>query len=192
MKKIIYLILIAFSLSAPTAQAEGLGFSLSFAYDVGGDELAKAIDKDGDTVSTARANQGITWGAGLVLPLSRELSLQSSIGFKTHNQEAENGDEVSWKSFPWETSIIARLGQFELGGGVIYHLSPEFDADIKLSSENLEFDDALGYQAQAAYLVKTSVGNGLALGLRYTGIDFEKGKTSINGDSIAFFAKFYL
>ena len=192
MDKIRYLVLIVLSLSTSTIQAAGLGFSLSMAYDLGGDELAKVVDKDGDSISTVRANEGITFGAGFVLPVSRNLGLQSSIGYKSYSEEAANGDEISWKSFPWETSIIARLGQFELGGGVIYHLSPEYKLDVGRSSENIDFDNALGYQAQAAYLVKTSVGDGLALGLRYTSIDLEKNRLTLNGDSVGFFVKFYL
>ncbi|RUM92890.1 MAG: hypothetical protein DSZ28_09135 [Thiothrix sp.] len=192
MNKIRLLILITFGLSASTVQAAGAGFSLSIAYDLGGDELAEVVDKDGDHLSTVRANGGITFGAGFVLPLSRNLGLQSSIGYKSYSEETKNGDEISWKSFPWETSIIAHLGQFELGGGVIYHLSPEYKSDVGRSSGNIDFDDALGYQAQAAYLIKTSVGDGLSLGLRYTSIDFEKNRLTLDGDSVGFFVKFYL
>jgi len=191
MLKATYLTLILL-LFASATQAGGLRFFLHAGYDVGGEKLAKVLDEDGDTISKIRANGGLTFGAGIAVPLGNVLEIQSSIGYKYRSQEAKNGDDVNWKSIPWETSILAHLGHFEVGGGLIYHLSPAYDFNINSSTADIDFDNALGYQAQAAYLIETSAGGDVAVGLRYTGIDFEAEKTTLDGDSIAFFVKYYL
>ena len=189
MKTSLNFFLIVYCLTVATVQAEAPRPFLNLGFDLGGEKLAKVIYEDGDTASI-RVNEGGNISIGLALPLGSGVDLQSSIGYQGINDPATNG-EVSWRSFPWETSIIAHLDRFQIGGGVIYHLSPRFKSEGDLSIGDIEFDDSLGYQAQIAYLVSTSIAHGLTLGVKYTGIDFENNQRRTNGDSTAFFAKLY-
>jgi hypothetical protein len=190
MKNIFYSTLIAICLILSPAQAKDVSFSLHGEYQTGGDDIA-TVEYRGHYDSTLRVNEGMSFGAGIAIPLFGGLELQSTFGFQTANETAKNG-EISWRSLPWETSLIAHLSHFLIGGGVIYHVSPKLKSEGDFSTiRNIDFDNSLGYQAQMAYLIETSVGKGLALGVKYTRIDFEKNQIELNGDSTGFFAKFY-
>ncbi len=172
------------------AQAAEPRFSLDVGYDFGGAEVGEVYFSEG-TTAVVRANEGMNIAVGVALPLGGGLDLQTSIGLQWSEQSAENGS-MTWQSVPWQTLLVANLGTLSVGGGVVYHFNPELETDGVLRSlGQVQFDDALGYQAQVAYAVTEGRrGSGFLVGARYTTIDFTAGDATIRGDAAAVFVKF--
>ncbi len=185
------LTLVSTSLLAMSATAHGIYPVVHLGYEFGGDELATVVRDDGSKGNLS-VNEGLSIGLGLSFPLSESLELQSSLGYVGKDEEVNRGD-ASWRSFPWESSIIAYLGHFSVGGGVVYHFSPTLDSSGALSDiGKIEFGDALGVQAQIAYsLMHGDMPNDLEIGVKHTTIDFVTEETTVVGDSTAVFLKYY-
>jgi hypothetical protein len=62
-----------------------------------------------------------------------------------------------------------RTGNHRFGGGVTYHLNPEFEIDTDFADGDIEFDNALGLVIEYDYFFS----EGLSAGLRYTSIEYE-------------------
>ncbi len=162
----------------------------SIGYDAGGEKLGTVFFADG-TREHVHANQGLHLAGGVAIPLLSGLQLQSTLGFQTAGSSGDNG-EMTWQSFPWETTLAAQLGNVTIGGGVIYHLSPEFTTHGALANlGNFRFDDTLGYQAQIAWSPASRSQSGqYQLGVRYSAVEFMLNDATINGDSTGLFLKY--
>ncbi len=176
---------------ASNANADTIRPLFSFGYDAGGERLGTVFFDDG-TKENVNANEGLHLAGGFVIPLMNALALHTTIGFQTGGSTGDNGD-MTWLSFPWETTLAAQLGNFMVGGGTIYHFSPQFNTDGALRNlGDYRFDDALGYQAQIAWSSKPNAftGSSYQIGLRYSSVEFENKGTKINGDSTGIFVKY--
>lgn len=170
-----------------TANAGHLGGIIGIGIDSGGDRVGSAFFEDG-VKENIDANAGFSIMGGVSIPLLNGLELQSTIGYQIDSAEADNGD-MTWSSFPWETTLMARLGNLNIGGGTVYHFSPEFSTSGFLADlGDFEFDDTLGYQAQIGWSPSTYPRANI--GLRYTAVEFERADLKINGDSTGLFFKY--
>ena len=190
MKTKIITFIAALTFSA-SAGADDIRPLFSFGYDAGGERLGTVFFNDG-TKENVDANEGLHVAGGFAIPLMNALSLQTTIGFQTGGSTGDNG-EMTWLSFPWETTLAAQLGNIMIGGGTIYHFSPQFNTDGALRDlGDYRFDDSLGYQAQIAWSSSPNAftGSRYHIGLRYTAIEFERQGAKINGDSTGVFVKY--
>lgn len=174
-------------LAIGTANAGNLSGIVGIGIDSGGEKLGSAFFADGEK-ENIHANAGFSLLGGIALPLLNGLELQSTLGFTIDSADAENGD-MTWTSIPWETTLMAKLGSLNIGGGTVYHLSPEFSTSGFLANlGDFKFDDTLGYQAQVGW--SPSSNHRVNVGLRYTAVEFERADIKINGDSTGLFLKY--
>ena len=159
------LIVPAFADSKKSTDVTGF---LSGGLTFGGDTLGTVVYDDGDT-ENIKAGEFFFFSGG-VLATQDNFQLQGSIGYYSDEANADNGD-VGFTRIPLEFLTFWKQEKFRLGGGLTYHVDPEFEIDLDGDPNNgkVKFDDALGFVVQADYLFD----NGFTLGVRYTAIDYE-------------------
>ena len=159
-------------------------------YDLGGEKVGSALFEDG-TKENLHANEGIQFVGGFTIPLMTALRLQSTIGYQVGGTDADNG-KMTWSSFPWETTLLAQLGNIRIGGGTVYHLSPEFKTSGFLADlGDFKFDDTLGYQAQIAWSPNRRLSAGqYNIGIRYSSVEFKRNDLKVDGDSTGIFVNY--
>ena len=170
------------------AQAAGLVLTGEIAF--GGDDLAVVSGDSGDVQAGQLLNLGI--GYDFELNAEKTLFLRTGINYKFDSVDASNG-EADFDRWPLDVLVISRQGNWALGAGITYHLSPTFEATINGIRSRVNFDDSLGFLLQAGYLVAERV----ELGARFTMIDYESDQllvtpggaitNKVEGDSIGFY-----
>lgn len=156
------LVLLAFiPLKAPAA---GLVLTGEIAF--GGDDLAVVSGDSGDLQAGQLLNLGI--GYDFDLNAAKTLRLRTGINYKFDSVDADNG-EADFDRWPLDFILISQQGNFSLGAGLTYHLSPSFEATVNGSTSRVDFDDALGFLLQAGYMVAERI----ELGARVTLIEYE-------------------
>jgi hypothetical protein len=149
------------------SSAHAGGFVLYGAFTSGGDTLATAVDEDGDDVdlkagglihlAAGYENRGETGG------------MRITYGYKFDTLDADNGDAEITR-YPLEVVAYKTFSErHNLGGGLVYEMSPEFEMDVSGFGGSIEFDDATGFMLYYGY----SLGNSFEWGLRYTDIEYE-------------------
>lgn len=158
-------------------------------YQGGGEKLLTVYFTDGSD-EAIEANGGFFFNAGVSYDLTEQYIVQSMLGYQSDTANAENGD-VAWSSFPWETSLLMRVNQFLVGGGIVFHLSPELTSSGIVSlGKDLSFDTALGTQVQAAWTSDPSHGREFQIGLHYQMIDFKYNATTFDGNTLGAFLRY--
>lgn len=143
----------------------------------------------GDTIASTTANQDLKAGqlislaVGVHSELAASVQGRLSLGYKFDTISANDGD-ASFSRFPIEALILQQSGNFMLGGGIAYHLSPEFEINSPGANGTIEFDDALGFVLAFDYNSKGKFAGDWYVGGRVTLIDYEVSGFSISGNSI--------
>ena len=173
-------LLLAAALGAPVRYAPGahppdrperpVSVIAFMGFDYGFTELLKLKYSDGSS-ETLGANEGFYLSAGvafLKLPLELvTLDTAATIGVKGWNVGADNG-KMDYLAFPLELVERAATGQFRLGAGLSYSLSPRLKATGVLAGYAVGIEDSLGLTLQAEWIGRRSPGEGGAvIGLRY-------------------------
>ncbi len=168
-------------------QAAGVVLTGELAF--GGDDLA--LVTGGNDV---QAGQFLNLGVGYDFDLNTEktLRLRAGINYKFDGADATNG-EADFDRWPLDLILISRQGNFSLGAGITYHLSPTFEATINGSTSRVDFDDSMGFLLQAGFMVAERI----ELGARYTMIEYESDRpvvmangavtTKVDGDSFGLY-----
>jgi hypothetical protein len=146
-------------------QAGGLVLTGEIA--VGGDKLASV---SGDYEEDLRAGQLLNLGIGYDFDLNpaKTLLLRAGINYKFDSIDADNG-EADFDRWPLDLILVSRQGNFSLGAGITYHLSPTYEDTINGISTRIDFDDSLGFLLQAGYMMTPT----MELGARVTLIEYE-------------------
>jgi hypothetical protein len=116
----------------------------------GGDDLYN----DEVQSSTASIGDGVAIGAGLLYrPFERSaFELQGWVGYKFDWFQGVFGDDVGFSR-----NVIQLLGNYRnndkwyVGGGLVFHLHPEFEDQLYGFNEQLEFDDATGVTIEGGW-----------------------------------------
>ena len=159
-------------------------------FDFGGDTMVTALFGDGST-ETIKANEGVYLGGGAaIITDARDWEFHVTLAYKFTMIDATNGD-VEWTRFPLEALAFYRLQKVRLGGGLAYHLSPKLEGSGVVGGLNVKFKDAAGAVLQADWLVTDA----LALGIRYTAIEYDAkdafaGSAKSNGVGFSFSWRF--
>jgi len=155
-------------------------------HDFGGESVAK-LDFEGGGTAKLKADEGLYLDIGYLVPFNqtfgRSLEWLTTVGIKVGEETASNG-ALKWKSIPVRTTLLARLGNYRLGGGLVYHTRSKSEATGAAGDYEIDFDEALGYELQIAYAPYhfTYSASGYQLGIRHTITDFE---TTIEGQSLS-------
>lgn len=175
-KKYAILLLTIFPLTSVSAMGvEGFGL---FNAEFGGDTLVDVTYVDGSKADID-AGRGIVIGGGVNLDLTPDILIQAAAAWKfTTVPQASNGD-LTWTRIPLELSAFYKVDKFRAGGGVAYHMSNKLKGTGIASAYNVDFDNALGFNLGAEYLLTPK----LSLTARYTIIDYSYSGVSVNGNS---------
>ncbi len=170
------------------AQAAGVVLTGEIAF--GGDDLAVVSGGGGNLQAGQLLNLGI--GYDFDLNTAKTLRLRTGINYKFDNVNATNGD-AHFDRWPLDFLLISRQGNFALGAGITYHLSPTFEATINSATSRVDFDDSLGFLLQAGYMVAERI----ELGARVTLIEYKSKQplvmtngtitNKVNGDSFGLY-----
>jgi hypothetical protein len=158
---------------------EPVEFILGLALTTGGDELAEVyLSDDGDISKEEIEAGGFTYFYGGMQFDTPAFPMRFTLGYFTDTIDASNGS-VSFSRVPLELLGVHTAGQHSVGMGLTYHLSPELDmSDFGLGS--YDADNALGLVLMYEYTFESS----LALGVRYTNIDYDFGGVDIDGNNL--------
>lgn len=169
------------------AQAAGVVLTGEIAF--GGDDLA-VVTSGSDLQAGQLLNLGI--GYDFDLNADKSLRLRAGINYKFDSVDATNG-EADFDRWPLDLILISRQGNFSLGAGLTYHLSPTFEATVNGSTSRVDFNDSLGFLLQAGYMVAERI----ELGARVTLIEYESDSplvmtsgaitNKVDGDSIGLY-----
>ncbi|HZO02392.1 MAG TPA: hypothetical protein VFB93_14440 [Burkholderiales bacterium] len=136
--------------------------------DTGGDTLVSVTFVGGES-DKIKANEGFYLGGGMaIIDEPRSMEYHLTVAYKIGMVSADNGD-IDWTRVPLEALAFYRFAKVRIGGGLTYHLNPELEGSGVASSVNVKFKNALGFLVQADWRIT----QGLALGLRYTFIEYE-------------------
>ncbi len=160
-------------------------FTALMAFNMGGDRLTTAQFEDGSD-EDIRANEGITFAAGMIIPVSTIAEVEATIGWKSGGAFASNGN-VSWSAIPLEATFSMKANQLLFGGGISYFLNPKQEAEKsgKGYIQDIDYDDSMGFHIKAAYQPQQA---NYRIGAKYTVVDFESRYGDIDGNSFGFFA----
>jgi hypothetical protein len=171
--------LLSLALAAPaTSQAAEVRPVLVAGYDTGGAKIAEVSFTTGETDSLT-ANEGVYLGAGVsVLNDDRNIEFLGAMNVKYVGIHASNGN-VEWTRFPVDALVFYRTESFRIGAGVTYVIGPRLTGSGPASSINAIPDNAFGGLVQADYLMGK-----VALGLRYTFLDYKIDGNSYRSDGV--------
>ncbi|MBI3560363.1 MAG: hypothetical protein HY080_01405 [Gammaproteobacteria bacterium] len=153
----------------------------------GGDELASAVYTDGST-SSIKAGALLSFAVGPSFDLSPNLEGRVTLGVKVDEINASNGN-VTFIRYPIDVLLMSKLGEWRIGGGITYHLSPKLDGGGVASNISADFENALGLLAS----IERDFGV-FYFGGRITLIDYKTipsmtvSNATINGNSVGIVA----
>lgn len=168
---------IALAAEPSSANTQLLG---TFGVTFGGDELATLEYTNGDS-TTLHAGGLVLFGIGFDHQFGNQWEIQSSINYHVDRANARNGD-VTFQRFPLDVLGFYRSGNHRFGGGITYHMNPEFEIDLSDVRGTVDFDDAVGGVLEYDYFFTPSI----SLGLRGTVIDYKSSDVegSVNGNYV--------
>lgn len=141
-------------------------------YDFGGETLATVVYTDGTTRSI-KSNEGLFFGGGAsILNEAKTIEAEIALTYKIARINATNGD-LDWTRMPLDVLVFYRMPRIRVGGGLTYHMNPEVEGSGVARNVNLQFDNAFGVILQADWLIMDRKTLTMALGLRYTNIEYK-------------------
>lgn len=108
-------------------------------------------------------------------------SLQYTLGYQFDSLDALNGS-AEFHTAPFEFIYLKQAGNWRLGAGLSYHLSPVYSDNLSPGYRR-EFDDALGGVFMGSY----EFYSGLELGARITSIDYQDSISTVDGSSFGLY-----
>jgi hypothetical protein len=164
--------------AAPAVCAADLRGAFVAGYDTGGDKIVTVTFTNGETDSL-RANEGFYVGGGIsVLNDSKDIEFQGTLSIKYSSISANNGD-VSFTRYPLDLLAFYRTQNFRVGGGLTYVISPKVSGSGAAGNINATLDNAAGVVVQGDYLLGR-----VAIGLRYTGLDYKVAGTTVKSNGV--------
>jgi len=177
-----------------------ISFVIGLGAHFGGDELGEfiAIDDDDDEDDVdVKAGEGVSFSAGVDVPIGSSPFSVSLMGSYIVGGLIAKENSVDYDRF-----AIDLLGHYAitqhhvLGAGLVFHLSPEYDASDVTNSDDddIEFDNATGFAVEYMYKSADSFG----IGLRYTKVEYETsdgrlldGDDEFSGDNVSLQLRYF-
>lgn len=168
---------------ANSAMPVDMGGVINMGLTFGGDKLATAEFTDGDSEDIDAGE--LLFFSGGVTATQNEIQYQVTIGYYFDQANGDNG-EINFTRYPLDLLAFWKQEKFRIGGGITYHISPQFKVDIDGASENRKdkYNDAFGFALQADYIFISNA----TLGIRLTSIKYESSNelefSDKSGDSV--------
>jgi len=181
MKKILFAVILFFTIWGNAMSAAAVQSYLTLGLTGGGDKLGSFSSSDGVT-KDIQAGGNFYFGGGIIIKSGEDDKFETAlgIGYFGDRVSASNGN-VAFTRFPLEAVGYYRISEkVQLGGGLTYHLTPEYDCHLSGSSGcslDVEFENALGFTFRGEYYISDSA----LIGLNYTNINYNV--KSVNGYS---------
>lgn len=185
----------------PSPTAVNVNAVLTTGITFGGDKLREvSVDTvfSGTETEDIKAGESVFFAGGASVRNDR-FEAQATIGYYVDGIFGENG-ETTFVRYPLELLGFWRSTNVRIGGGVTFHINPEFEFDVDddtLPKETVRFDDAWGGIIQVEYLfspLRADGGLQFGIGVRGTSIEYEAKKSpdKFDGDSIGLVFTFIL
>lgn len=140
---------------------------LLFELAVGGDEL---VDPNSGRSLNAGELLQVAFGHKFLSDELPQWRADLRFGFKFTLIDVGGGEGLFYR-FPLEFTLSRNFGErFSVGLGGSFHLFPTYRLDASNVNDEIDFEDAFGWVAQAEYQTSES----FAFGLRYLDIDYDK------------------
>jgi len=147
----------------------------------GGDKLASATYTNGDT-ATITAGALFSFSIGPQIEITNNTHIRALFNYKSDKVSASNGN-ISFTRYPIDVMYFYQTEQWNFGGGVTYHLSPELTGSGVANGINGKFDSAFGFIAEIDF----RLGDFYYVGGKFTSIDYKpqlSGASTVDGNSI--------
>jgi hypothetical protein len=170
-----------FAIAQDQPQPSTTHLVLTLGVGTGGDKLAEVEYDHGDD-GEVRGGGLLLAGVGVNHQFDNNWEVQATLNYLYDGADADNGD-VSFTRWPIDLLAFYRAGNHRFGGGLTYHMNPEFEIDVDYVADGtVDFDDALGFVLEYDYFFTEN----LSLGVRGTVIDYEASDVDeeISGNSI--------
>ncbi|RAH34587.1 hypothetical protein DOT35_08585 [Vibrio vulnificus] len=172
-------------LASSYASANVLTGVVGIGYGFGGDKMGEGVFVNGDS-DDIKANEGISIFGGADLALPQDFLLRGTLGYKFDTIDASNGD-ISFSRVPVEFTVFKSLSNHKLGAGFTYHTAVSYECNVSgICSGEVEFDDAAGLVVQYEYAFAPGALGQIAVGAKYTNIEYEVSSTGETFDGSGF------
>lgn len=169
------------SIFAVSSKADGLFGEIGL--HLGGDKI-RDVGFIGGGSDSIRAGELLSIAGGVVMDVNEQLEARISAGLKFDLVTADNGD-LDFTRIPLELLFFKKNEQWNVGGGVTYHLNPELTGTGAASGAGEDYDDAFGFVLEADYILSTGAYLGIKLTfIEYETVDLGLGTTTYDGDSV--------
>jgi len=146
---------------------------LEGALEFGGDSVAQVFFTDGSD-QKVKAGQGVTLSGGFYYRPSASFDIHATAGYKFVTTKADNADITLTRVVLKLTGDYELPNGFRVGGGLVEHVSPKFEAD-NLGSD-IKFKSAVGLVGSVGWRW---------IGVTYTSIDYKaKGGGKVDASNI--------
>lgn len=162
------------AVAAHAAELKGVA---GVGFDFGGETLATGVYTDG-TGAVVKASNGMVFNAGGVMIID-QYETQLTVGYKFGGPFAKNGS-ATWDTVPLEFIQFLRASNVRIGLGFSYHINPRLVVDRPGSSYTVNYDNALGTNAQIGW---APMDMPVRIDLRYTSIKYKQSNVSSVGES---------
>jgi len=165
-------------LAAGIANA-GSGLVLEAGLHFGGDKVFGTTVYTTSGATDINAGELYSLGIGVGLDLAPDLETRITFGIKEDGVIASNGD-VRFTRYPIDVLFLKRTGGWKIGGGVTYHLNPEYYDSYDYPTISVPFKDSVGFLLE----LDRELGV-MYIGGRLTIIDYEttSGSYKVSGNS---------
>lgn len=149
---------------------------LTLGAEAGGDDLVETTQED------LQAGGGYFLGAGLQFKeLHSDLRYMATINYRRRSVDFVGpSGEATMEVMPLELFFVKDYGKSGVGGGLAYHINPEYELCIdSLGCGTTKFDNALGVFVLWALNIKNSF-----IGFRYTHIEYDSSIYSVDASGL--------
>lgn len=152
---------------------------LQFGFEGGGDTLLET------SASDISAGGGLYLGGGFSIePQGSSVAYVGTIGYLFDSVDYDippgNAEIVT---IPLEFTVRKKIGAHQVGGGVTYHLTPEYEECFDgFGCDNFEFDSAFGFTVLYSYTFSKMFLTG-----QYTLMDYDIFGISVDADSFGLY-----
>ena len=157
-------------------------FILQFGIEGGGDELVTTTDTD------ITAGGGWNIGGGFSLePENSSIAYVGTIGYMFDSVDFDiPSGSTAFNTIPLEFTVRKKFGSHQIGGGLTFHMNPEWELCIDgVGCETAEFDSALGFNILYSYNFQKMFITG-----KFTFIEYDIASISVDADSFGLYLGF--
>lgn len=144
-----------------------------------GEDTLREVPFIGGGSGSVEAGGLLSLAVGAQIETSDDVNMVVTVGWKSDSINAVNG-ELEFSRLPINALALYVMGQWQVGGGITYHMNPEYSENSPFANVTAKFDDAVGFLADVRYFYSERS----YVGGRYTMIDYEIGSITVDGNSI--------